>query len=278
MSRPLRLEFPDALYHITSRGDRREDIYEDDADRAEYLNTLASVISQFNWVCYAYCLMSNHYHLLIQTPDGNLSKGMRQLNGVYTQYYNRRHLKTGHLYQGRYKSILVDQDSYLLELSRYIVLNPMKAGMVKQVGRWPWSSYQAMIGVCESPDWLSSDYLLSQFSENRKIAIKKYITFVEAGLKNGSIWSQINNQIYLGDKTFIDKVQKHLIDQRDDIQIPKVQRRAVAKSLSAYEKQAKSRNEAIVNAYASGGYSYQEIGDYFSLHFTRVGKIVREGS
>ena len=113
MSRPLRLEFPDALYHITSRGDRREDIYEDDADRVEYLNTLASVISQFNWVCYAYCLMSNHYHLLIQTPDGNLSKGMRQLNGVYTQYYNRRHRKIGHLYQGRYKAILVDQDSYV---------------------------------------------------------------------------------------------------------------------------------------------------------------------
>ena len=104
-----------------------------------------------------------------------------------------------------------------------------------------------------------------------------YITFVEAGLKNGPIWSQINNQIYLGNKTFIDKVQKHLIDQRDDIQIPKVQRRAVAKSLSAYDKQAKSRNEAIVNAYASGRYSYQEIGDYFDLHFTRVGRIVRAG-
>ncbi len=206
--------------------------------------------------------MSNHYHLLIQTPDGNLSKGLRQLNGVYTQYYNRRHLKTGHLYQGRYKAILVDQDSYLLELGRYIVLNPMKAGMVKQVGRWPWSSYQAMIGVCESPEWLSSDYLPSQFSKNRKIVINKYITFVEAGLKNGSIWSQINNQIYLSDKTFIDKVQ----------------RRAVAKSLSTYEKQPKSRNEAIVNAYASGGYSYQEIGDYFSMHLTRVGKILRAGN
>jgi len=155
----------------TSRGDRREDIYEDDPDRIEHLNILAAVIGRFNWVCYAYCLMGNHYHLLIQTPDGNLSKGMRQLNGVYTQYYNRRHRKTGHLYQGRYKAILVDQDSYLLELSRYIVLNPVKAGMVKQVARWPWSSYQAMIGVCDSPEWLWSEYLLSQFSGKRKIAI-----------------------------------------------------------------------------------------------------------
>jgi putative transposase len=133
MSRPLRLEFPDALYHITSRGDRREDIYEDYDDRSGFLDVFASVIDQFNWVCYAYCLMTNHYHLLVQTPDGNLSKGMRQLNGIYTQNYNRRHNKTGHLFQGRYKSILVDKDNYLLELSRYIVLNPVKAGMVKRV-------------------------------------------------------------------------------------------------------------------------------------------------
>jgi putative transposase len=133
MSRPLRLEFPDAIYHITSRGDRREDIYEDDDDRSGFLDVFASVIDQFNWVCYAYCLMTNHYHLLVQIPDGNLSKGMRQLNGIYTQNYNRRHKKTGHLFQGRYKSILVDKDNYLLEISRYIVLNPVKAGMVKRV-------------------------------------------------------------------------------------------------------------------------------------------------
>jgi REP element-mobilizing transposase RayT len=275
MSRPLRLEFPDALYHITSRGDRREDIYEDAVDREAYLKILASVITQFNWVCYAYCLMGNHYHLLIQTPDGNLSKGMRQLNGVYTQFYNRQHRKTGHLYQGRYKAILVDQDSYLLELSRYIVLNPVKAGIVQRVAQWPWSSYPAMVGDCESPEWLTSDFVLSQFAKQRKVAIKRYINFVEAGVKNGPIWSQVINQIYLGDKAFIDKVQQYLTDQKDDIQIPKKQRMSVVRPLSDYEQQSKGRNEAIIKAYASGGYSYQEIGDYFGLHFTRVGRIVR---
>jgi putative transposase len=275
MSRPLRLEFPDALYHITSRGDRREDIYEDAVDREAYLKILASVITQFNWVCYAYCLMGNHYHLLIQTPDGNLSKGMRQLNGVYTQFYNRQHRKTGHLYQGRYKAILVDQDSYLLELSRYIVLNPVKAGIVQQVAQWPWSSYPAMVGDCESPEWLTSDFVLSQFAKQRKVAIKRYINFVEAGVKNGPIWSQVINQIYLGDKAFIDKVQQYLTDQKDDIQIPKKQRMSVVRPLSDYEQQSKGRNDAIIKAYASGGYSYQEIGDYFGLHFTRVGRIVR---
>ncbi len=275
MSRPLRIEFPEALYHITSRGDRREDIYDDESDRNAFLDIFAATIDRYNWVCYAYCLMSNHYHLLIQTPDGNLSKGMRQLNGVYTQSYNRRHKKIGHLFQGRFKGILVEEDAYLLELSRYIVLNPVKAGMVNQVGGWPWSSYASMIGEHQSPDWLSSDYLLSQFSTQRKTAIKRYIAFVDAGLKNGPIWSKVKNQIYLGNDSFIDHVQAYIGDNQFDVQIPKAQRRGIPKSLSRYEKAANSRNEAIVSAYASGGYSYQQIGDYFGLHFTRIGRIVR---
>ena len=275
MSRPLRLEFPDALYHLTSRGDRREDIYEDDVDRRTFLDVLSPVIGQFNWTCYAYCLMSNHYHLLIQTPDANLSKGMRQLNGVYTQAYNRRHNKTGHLFQGRYKSILVDEDNYLLELSRYIVLNPVRAGMVKRVDQWKWSSYMAMVGKVAVPDWLANDYLLSQFSAQRKTAIQKYMAFVLDGLRSGSIWTQLNNQIYLGDQKFIDNMQQHIGEKVKDLQIPKIQKRPVAKSIQEYERLSNSRDEAIIKAYASGAYSYQELGDYFGLHFTRIGKIVR---
>ena len=118
MSRPIRIEFPNALYHVTSRGDRREAIFESDDDRLSFLQTLGQVVEQFNWLCYAWCLMDNHYHLLIQTPDGNLSKGMRQLNGVFTQLSNRRHGRVGHLFQGRFKAILVDSDAYLLELGK----------------------------------------------------------------------------------------------------------------------------------------------------------------
>ena len=276
MSRPLRLEFSDALYHVTSRGDRREDIYEDNADKEIFISILAQVIEQFNWSCYAYCLMDNHYHMLIQTPDSNLSKGMRQLNGVYTQTYNRRHSKVGHLFQGRYKSILVDEEAYLVELSRYIVLNPVKARMVKHVSDWHWSSYQAMTGTVVKPGWLSTDYVLLQFSKQRKTAIRKYQEFVEAGLKLGPIWGRLNNQIYLGEAEFIDKVQQHLKQQGNDLQIPKVQKRTKAHSIAHYENINTTRDEAIVEAYASGAYSYQALAEYFGLHFTTIGRIVRQ--
>ena len=152
MSRPLRLEFPNALYHVTSRGDRREDIYEDDEDREVFLDILGDVVTDYNWLRHGHCLMSNHYHLILETLDGNLSKGMRQLNGVFTQASNRRHQRSGHLFQGRYKAILVDKDSYLLELARYVVLNPVRAtGMVRRIEGWPWSSYPAMVGFTAVP-------------------------------------------------------------------------------------------------------------------------------
>ena len=132
MIRPLRIEYPGAIYHITSRGNARERIFLEDADRLIFLEILGSVVKKYNWLCHAYCLMDNYYHALIETPDPNLSLGMRQLNGVYTQSFNRRQSRVGHVFQGRYKSILVQKDEHLLELCRYIVLNPVRAGMVNQ--------------------------------------------------------------------------------------------------------------------------------------------------
>lgn len=131
MARPLRIEFPGAVYHVTSRGHAKQVIFLDVRDYADFLEVLCFVVKRFNWILHAYCLMSNHYHLLIETPDGNLSRGMRQLNGIYTQQFNRRHSRVGHVLQGRYKAILVDKENYLLELCRYIVLNPVRAGIAK---------------------------------------------------------------------------------------------------------------------------------------------------
>ncbi len=146
MFRPLRIEFPGALYHLTARGDGREDIYVDDEDRKRFLALVGGVCERFNWVGYAYCLMSNHYHLVMETPDGNLSSDMRHLNGVYTQRFNTRHGRVGHVFQGRYKAILAERDSYLLELCRYVVLNPVRAEMVRHASQWRWSSYRDTTG------------------------------------------------------------------------------------------------------------------------------------
>lgn len=154
MSRPLRLQYPGALYHVISRGNERRDIFKDDSDRAVFLGILKDVWESCRWLCHAYCLMDNHYHLLIETPQANLVVGMRQLNGVYAQRYNRRHNRVGHLFQGRYKSALVDKEEYLLELSRYIVSNPVRAGMVEEPGLWRWSSYRATAGYEDPPGFL----------------------------------------------------------------------------------------------------------------------------
>ena len=168
MARPLRIECSGAIYHVTSRGDRREEIYLDDEDRRRWLEIFGAVCERFNWRCHARCLMSNHYHIVVETVDGNLSKGMRQLNGVYTQTHNRRHNRVGHVYQGRFKGILVDKESYLLELS---VLNLLRAKMVDQLNQWRWSSYRSMIGRAVVPDWLKVDWLLGQFSKQRKLPL-----------------------------------------------------------------------------------------------------------
>ena len=147
MARPLRLEFAGALYHITSRGDRREAIYRDNDDRLQWFEVVGQVCERFNWVIHGYCQMTNHYHLLAETIDGNLSRGMRQLNGIYTQNFNRRHHESGHVFQGRYKAILVQKDCHLLELTRYVVLNPVRAGMVMRPEEWAWTSYHATIST-----------------------------------------------------------------------------------------------------------------------------------
>ena len=173
MARPLRIELAGGLYHLTSCGDRREDIYLDDGDRFLWLDILGQTCRRFNWVCHAWCQMTNHYHLIMETVEGNLSEGMRHLNGVYTQAGNRKHRRVGHVFQGRYKAILVDKDSYLLELSRYVVLNPVRARMVRDAGDWPWSSYLSMTGQADSPEWLQTDAILAQFGEQRNDAVRR---------------------------------------------------------------------------------------------------------
>lgn len=275
MSRPLRLEFSGALYHVTSRGDRREPIYEDDEDRSLFLDVLGRVVADFNWVCHGYCLMGNHYHLVVETPDGNLAKGMRQLNGVFSQATNRRHGRTGHLFQGRYKAILVDRDAHLLELARYVVLNPVRAGMVAGPGEWAWSSYRAMIGDAPAPAWLAIDGLLALFGKRRATAIRRYAVFVAEGIGGPAIWRHLNRQVYLGDDRFVARMQASQSEMRDDVSVPRAQRRPPAPPLEHFAAAHQDRDAAMVAAHASGDYSYQQIAEFFGVHFTTVGRVVR---
>ena len=221
--------------------------------------------------------MDNHYHLLIQTPDGNLSKGMRQLNGVYTQASNRRHKRVGHLFQGRFKAILVDGDAYLLELSRYVVLNPVRARMTRKPDSWPWSSYRASVGLELAPDWLAVDGLLVLFAKRRSLAQARYAQFVLEGIKAKSPWDDLKGQVFLGDEGFVQRMQAHLQLNGDDVQIPLAQRRPLAPTLAEVELREADRNAAIRAAHATGAYSYQQIAEHFGMHFTTVGRIVRAG-
>ena len=274
MTRPLRLELAGGLYHVTSRGDRREDIYLSDEDRLMWLDTLAEVCARFRWKCYAYCQMSNHYHLLIETPEANLSKGMRQLNGVYTQRFNRRHQHVGHVFQGRFKAILVEKDSYLLELARYVVLNPLRAKMVKRLEKWPWSSYLATCGEAARPEWLDFEFLLSCFSTQPTRAVSRYVAFVHEGRGVPSVWEQLQGQIYLGSETFITKMQSLLDQQIFPAEIPRAQRQAVKRALVDFAKKY-PRDEAIALAYLSGQHTMAAIAKHFGVHYTTVSRAVK---
>jgi putative transposase len=275
MARPLRIEFGGALYHVTSRGDGREDIYAGEDDRDLWLEILGQVCERFNWAIHAYCQMGNHYHLLIETPDCNLAKDMRQLNGVYTQRFNRAHSRVGHVFQGRYKAILVQKEAYLLELARYVVLNSVCARMVRTARDWVWSNYRATAGMASAPEWLDTEWTLAAFGERMQDAQLAYRRFVADGKNQPSPWEHLKNQIYLGSEAFVDEMQRKMDPDRRLSEIPKSQRRPVARPLPWYFEKHSDRDSAVFEAFRSGGYSMREIGDHVGLHYSTISRIVR---
>ena len=267
------------MYHVTARGNAREAIYKGNEDRREFLAILREVVSRFNWLCPAYCLMDNHYHLVIETPDGNLSMGMRQLNGVYTQRFNRKHKRVGHVFQGRFKAILVEKDSHLLELCRYVVLNPVRAGMTKGIGGYAWSSYSATAGLRAKPPFLTTDWILGQFAGRRTEARKRYRRFVAAGVGEASPWQERKAQTIVGGREFIEKLSPALRDKSNIAEIPRRERYAHRPALEELfggdnVKGRAGRNEAIVAAHIEYGYTLTEIAQQLGLHYTTISKVV----
>lgn len=231
MARPLRLEHVGALWHVTCRGNEKGAIFRDERDREAFLSVLSEAIHLFAWRLHAYVLMGNHYHLLLETPDANLSRGMHRVNAVYSQAFNRRHDRVGHLLQGRFKAILVEKERHLLELVRYVVLNPVRAGLSRDPGEWPWSNYLATAGLREAPEWLETEWTIDQFG-NGANARTAYREFVIAGIRGlDKPWTRVTNQLFLGSEDFRRRVRAMRVGQPLSAEVPRVQRSAIRPDL-----------------------------------------------
>lgn len=279
MARPLRLAYAGALYHSTARGNARQDIFLDDEDRRRFLGVLERIVSRFHLVLHAYCLMSNHFHLLVETPEANLSAAMRQLNGVYTQAFNRRHDRVGHVLQGRYKAIVVERDSYLLELARYVVLNPVRTRLIRKPETYVWSSYRATAGLTPVPPYLTVEWLLAQFGRRRAAAERKYRTFVAEGIGQDAPWEQVQGQVLLGSERFVEGLRSQMQGKQALTEIPRAQRFAGRPTLShlfpaRLRANRAQRNAVIRRAHLDHGYSLSEIGRATGMHYSSISRIV----
>jgi len=275
MARPLRLEFEGAVYHITSRGNALGDIFFADSDRERFLQILSAVVDRFSWQCHAYCLMTNHYHLLIETPDANLSQGMRQLNGIYTQWINRKYRRTGHVFQGRFKSVLIEKESHLLEVARYIVLNPVRAKMVRSARDWRWSSYRTTAGEDAVPAFLTVGWLLSQFDSAPSRATAQYREFVRQG-GAAPIWEQLRRGGILGSDDYVERIKPLLDGLSTVVEITKPDRlagRPTLESLFSGVDDKPTRNDRIYLATRVHGYKLKEVGSFLGLYYSTISSI-----
>jgi len=294
MGRPLRVEYPGALYHITSRGNERSNIFKDNTDRITFLNILKDYHDRLGILLHSYVLMDNHYHLILETPKGNLLKVMHGINSRYTIYFNRRHKRSGHLFQGRYKAIIVDRDAYLIPLSRYVHLNPVRASMVENPEQYRWSSYRGYMGKGKDDNWVEYSWVLSKFGQKRRKAEQQYRKYIEEGLivNIESPLKDLLGQVVLGRDEFKEKIMEYLEGKQisqEIVERKRFEKRAlpgdivkmVAKKFNMEEKEVRSRGGKgnlarlvaiyIMQRYA--GISNEEIGKLFGgIHYSAVSK------
>ncbi len=283
MTRQLRIKIPGGLYHIYSRGIDRRDIFRDDNDRDKFLEILQNTIGNSGWKCYAYCLMNNHYHILIESTDGDTSRGMHQLNGVYAQYFNWKHDRVGPLFQGRFKSILVDRENYFLELCRYIVLNPVRAGVVKSPEEYYWSSYRTTSGLDNQKTCIDRKIVLSRFAgdnDSDAFAWAAYSQFVNEGLDKDFSPFEIKGDLILGDRKFVESLKEEIEKEKDNTDFAKFQRTAhrpdLVELLDPLTVSLRgTRNAAVGEAYNIFGYTQKEIAGFLGINVSTVYRILR---
>ena len=270
MARQLRVEFEGAVYGVTSRGNARQPIFLDDLDRSWFLAGLLQVVERYECVCHTYCLMGNHYHAVIETPRANLSLALRQLNGTYAARFNRRHGRVGHVFQGRFHSVLVEKERHALELARYTVLNPVRAGLCQDAAEWAWSSYRALAGMEPPPPLLSVAWLLGQFSGDRARAHQRFRKFVREDDGRNPL-SAARGEIYLGDRHFVERNHPAAPLSREH---PEAQRRPLRSSLRAILLTGSDAEiEAAVRVH---GYRLAEVAAYLGVHPSTVTRRVAE--
>ena len=297
MSRPLRIQYPDAWYHVMNRGRRGESVFLDKNDYAMFVELLKEVVDMYKVRVAAYCLIANHYHLLIQTPGGDLARCMRHLNGIYTQRFNRAHHCDGQLFRGRYKCILVDADSYLLELVRYIHRNPLKAGQAKKLSDYQWSSHKGYLSNAKKWNWLHKSFILSLFDRERREGIITYKRFIsmESPEEINRIFSQSKFPSVLGSESFVEKVKDKFFHKKRHDEIPESRRlapdaekikKAICRAYGIEESSLLSsrrgvlnepRNVAIFLVRRLRGEKLEEIGRQFGISkYSSVSSVIEK--
>ena len=296
MARPLRIEYEGAHYHVTSRGNERKAIYRGDPDREKFLELIRRAVDQFDLRLHAYVLMDNHYHLLIETRRVGLNRALRYLNGVYTQAFNRRHKRVGHLFQGRYKAILVEKESYLLELSRYIHLNPWRVKESNDAVKYAWSSLGSYVGARAVPSWLTVKDVLSHFGRKGK---RGYREFIGEGIKRGirTPWDDVRGQAVIGSEDFIKEIMSRdamrkgkktqVVRRRELMGIsPEAIMAAVGKYYDIEPQEMKGRGQRYTEPRYVASYlmrrhgmlGLREIGERVGLHLSAVGNAVQRAT
>ena len=276
MSRPIRIEYPGAVYHVTDRGNNKQDIFIHDSDRITFLSQLELVLKIYNWICHGYCLMDNHYHLLIETPEGNLSAGMKQLNSVYAQKFNKTHDRVGHVFQGRFKSFVIEKEGYLLNVLSYMFLNPVRAGFVECLDQWPWSSYLFLAGE-NVQDNITSDWILGVFSEFKKSAQEQFREFVLARIDMDSPFERVGCGNIIGSDQFIHHIRDNNKSKETIKEIPRKERYIGRPSLSDLFfdiRNINDRNKIIIFARERCGYLNVEIAKHLNISQSLVSMVL----